>query len=790
MIVSDEIVRTPIKANIIQRVSQGVRYMISGVKPDTWMSPNQPILPIAQEVKGRQYDYPVAQNLDYSVRVGSPISWHQLRGLADNYDLLRLAIETRKDQISKLEWSINPKDKKAKGLDNKIQEITEFLSFPDKFHNWDSWLRMLLEDLLVIDAPVVYPRMTNGKKIYSLELMDGATVRRMINDDGRTPIPPDVAYQQVLKGVPAVDYTADELIYYPRNLRTHRVYGYSPVEQIIMTVNIAMRRQIYQLQYYTEGNIPDAFISVPEEWNTNQIREFQEWWDTVNSGNTGQRRKAKFIAGGASIHETKESPLKDEYDEWLAKLVLYAFNLSPQALSKQMNRASAQTAQETAQDEGVAPIMIWVKNLIDFIIVKYFNYNDVEFTWKEEIEQDALNQAKLNDIYIKNGTKSVDEVRAELGLDPIGMPNAIYTAMGATLVKDVLNPPEPVATDSATQTQPNGQKSLQAPKDDNKNETSNATDTQPDKKADTKKLLKREKKKPVLKRIDRDRASVNKNIAKLQSILAKFLKKQGKNIAKQIISRLKKSDDDDIDSILNDIDLDGFSVVIGDVKKMLQQMGEDGAKLAYMQIGAIPDDEEMVNTSDAGTIDYATRRAAELVGMRYNKAGELIQNPSAKWAITDSTRDMLKSTLVKALDEGWSNTHLADEIENNFAFSASRAETIARTELKRADTQGSLEAYKASGMVEGKESLLSEDHDDDDECDDNADAGVIPLDEDFPSGDDAPPYHPRCNCDITPVLMDKGDSDNDEDENTQSPEDSEAQVSSEESSEDDQESDN
>ena len=31
-----------------------------------------------------------------------------------------------------------------------------------------------------------------------------------------------------------------------------------------MSVNIALRRQLYQLQYYTEGNVPEALIALPE----------------------------------------------------------------------------------------------------------------------------------------------------------------------------------------------------------------------------------------------------------------------------------------------------------------------------------------------------------------------------------------------------------------------------------------------------------------------------------------------------------------------------------------------
>jgi len=62
-------------------------------------------------------------------------------------------------------------------------------------------------------------------------VIDGATIKPLIGDDGRAPEPPDPAYQQVLHGVPAADFSADELLYLPRNARTHRLYDLSPVDQ-------------------------------------------------------------------------------------------------------------------------------------------------------------------------------------------------------------------------------------------------------------------------------------------------------------------------------------------------------------------------------------------------------------------------------------------------------------------------------------------------------------------------------------------------------------------------------
>jgi hypothetical protein len=62
---------------------------------------------------------------------------------------------------------------------------------------------MLLEEMLVIDAAALYPRYNRGGSLYALDIIDGATIKPLIGEDGRSPEPPDPAYQQILKGIPA-----------------------------------------------------------------------------------------------------------------------------------------------------------------------------------------------------------------------------------------------------------------------------------------------------------------------------------------------------------------------------------------------------------------------------------------------------------------------------------------------------------------------------------------------------------------------------------------------------------
>src|SRR5580704_16899670 len=413
-------VQTPLPPSVFQRLASAARYTISGVAPDGWFGPQQPLAPQAPpDVKGRQWDYPFGVNLSYVPRSEGGISFLELRALADALPLLRAVIETRKDQIAGLNYAVRSRDPSgAPDAAARIQSTLALLASPDRRHSFAAWLRMLLEDMLVIDAATIYPRFTRGGSLYSLDVIDGSTITPLVGEDGRSPEPPDPGYQQVLHGVPAADFSADELLYLPRNLRSHRLYGMSPVEQIALTINIALRRDAATLDYYRSGSQPDAFATLPKEWTADQIRSFQDYFDALMSGNLARRRQTKFMPADFKLIEARQPPLKDQYDEWLARIICYAFSVPVSPFVSQVNRATGETMRQQATQEGLVPLKAWVKNALDHVIRECMNEPGLEFVWVGDDALDPLEQAQTLNILVAAGIKTREEARADLGLGP------------------------------------------------------------------------------------------------------------------------------------------------------------------------------------------------------------------------------------------------------------------------------------------------------------------------------------------------------------------------------------
>lgn len=405
-------------------------------------SPGQPLTPPDLEPV-RLWDFPVGVNTTITPRATEPFGFAHLRAFS-NVELVRLAIETRKDQIEGLRWRLTPRAGAAAGasLDAAAQQLTQFWRRPDGTHNFSTWLRPAIEDLLAIDAPAFEKRRDRAGRLIGLDVVPGDTIKLLVDETGRAPAPPCPAYQQIIKGRVWADLTTDDLLYAPRNRRPNHVLGFSPVEQIVVTIQTIVNRQAAQLAYFTEGNAPAGFLTAPEGWGPSQIRELQLWLNAQLAGQASERAKLVWTPAGAHYQALKDPPLKDDFDEWLARIVAFAFSLPPTPFVKQMNRATAGEDQDRALEEGLAPLKLWVKRLIEEVNERDFGVTDLEFAWEDTPTIDPSVQGDIDDKSLRNGSATINEIRARRGQAPVegGDTPRIYAATGATPLSAVQTP--------------------------------------------------------------------------------------------------------------------------------------------------------------------------------------------------------------------------------------------------------------------------------------------------------------------------------------------------------------
>ena len=744
--------------------------------PSDWFGPLNPQAPSAPpEVSGRRFDFPSGYNLNLEPRSYKPIKFADLRALAETYDVLRTVIETRKDQMVRLQWNIKPREdahgkKMAKPNDPILNEIREFFEMPDGHNFWDAWLRMLLEDLFVLDAPAVYCRRNRGGKLIALDNIDGATLKVIIDNWGRIPEPPIPGYQQTLHGLPALNYTKDDIIYRPRNMRSNQVYGYGPVEQIIMTVNIALRRQIFMLQYYTEGNVPEALIGAPDNWTPEQIAKFQEWFDSILAGETGSRRRARFIPGGAAKNyiDTKSGALTDTTDEWLTRVICFAFSITPTPFMRQVNRATAESQKEQAQEEGLAPIQLWVQSYINYIIRKEWKRSDIHFAWEIPEDVDAEKQSNILVNYVKTGVFSINMALDKLGEDPIEngdqhlalLPTgwvpiaptnqfgAAGGAAGVGEVDDQLKARGNVRDNGSTP------KVITPPPEPTTGERGKAPEPK-----DPKTGVGKSASTPFTKGsdgvlIDANRPAMVEGRAAIQKAIEPIFGKVSNTVRMQVETALKqigKGSFFDIplaQRIADAVDLSGLGAIAGAISGSMADIAQSTVDFIIGSYGLLTDSiSDIIGTAR----DKAEDRADELVSLSRDGFGVVSEDSGADMSIVPTTRKMILETIENGIKEQLTADEIAGIVEST-VFSPSRIEMIANAEASFASAIGTEVAtgYIASLGIGSNKAWVTQGDNKvcADICAQNELDGAIGMNEAFSSGDQLTPGHPRCRCSI------------------------------------------
>lgn len=432
----------PQKPSFLQRtVGAGflktLQTSISSIKPSDWMSALQPLQPWLPMIFGRQWDFPVGRNLNYIPRSGEKITFQQLRGFANASEIVRLAIETRKDQLCSQPWQIKGKaDSNVKENDPRIAKWTKFFQRPDGENKWSDWYRILLEELFVTDAVSIWRAQNRAGKLCYLRLLDGATIFPLIDDQGYRPAAPSPAYQQILKGVPKGNYSTDELLYAVRNKRVYTVYGYSPVEQCILSCKTDIERQKYSLSYFTEGSMPDGYVTMPDGMSVDQIKAFEDRTNTMLAGNAPGRRQMPFWPFGTKVETLKQpNALKDDFDEWIARKICFALSIPPTPFIKAMNRANADAQHSQAIEEGQGPVMDWTSELVTDVMASEGD-DDLEHAFLDDKEMDQAAQSTILVTQVGAGIITRNEARDILGMDPVteDAADALLVTTGSGLV--------------------------------------------------------------------------------------------------------------------------------------------------------------------------------------------------------------------------------------------------------------------------------------------------------------------------------------------------------------------
>jgi hypothetical protein len=464
-------------------------WMLSQFGPN-WPLPNQPLNEPRDDTgqpDPRIYQYPVAWNLQtFNDR---PVSWDVLRQAADS-PLFRACIETRKTEVGALDWTFNVNshyveqvartarespNEVANTLRNRfhdeIERLNDFWASPDRKNDYDfeDWIKLFFEEQLVWDALAIYPQRTYGGQLTDLVIIDGSTIKPLLDERGGRPQPPNPAFQQVLYGFPRGEYTADtidldgrlvipngyehnQLVYKRRVRRTRSPYGFSSTEQALLHGMLYNSRFRWMLSEYTDGVMPRGYL-VNEDpqatgWEPQQILEYERAYNDRFSGQTQERMRAAVPPPGyrpVFAPETAER-YKADYDLHLIKLAAMHFGITASELGFQETGNLGSSGYHEGQEDILyrkvrLPDIRYASRLITKLSRQFLNApGALEFQFLGLEEEDEASADKVDNDRVASGRMTINEARSRQNLPPFGFSEAdepmLQTQRGVVFLRD------------------------------------------------------------------------------------------------------------------------------------------------------------------------------------------------------------------------------------------------------------------------------------------------------------------------------------------------------------------
>jgi hypothetical protein len=345
-------------------------------RPPQWsadpFNPGTPLRPSPINAKNprtgraepRLFELPISTNLNISTAPFVP--WRILSDAAD-MPLFRKCIERRKS-VCDLDFviSVDPKavareaalsGQHEKDVEASLREkytadiarCTDWLQEPDRKngYDWGAWTRQLMENRLVYDATVVYPKLTYGGDVFAFEVIDGSTIKPLLDEYGGRPLPDAPFAQQILYGFPRGEFvadtvdvngvtmvpggmTSDQLLYERTIIRPKTPYGMSATEVALLDGILWMRRMGWLLAEYTEG-VSGAMLEMSEtiDWDVQQWQDHVQGLNDMLSGDTAERLKFSLFPPGAKVVVPPEvaERYKPDMDLFMVKLIAGDYGL-------------------------------------------------------------------------------------------------------------------------------------------------------------------------------------------------------------------------------------------------------------------------------------------------------------------------------------------------------------------------------------------------------------------------------------------------------------------------------
>jgi hypothetical protein len=350
---------------------------------------------------------------------------YNLRRFAET-PVARKAINTVKDRVAGMRWRIQPKNGRSPDeipdAAERIRILTDNFDAPNSDDSFRSLAEQVLEDVIVGGFGAIEAQLSgDASRPLSLWPVDGASIRMRADWDGSPGSPRYVQMTAAFGPNAQIGLNDDELIYIRLNPRTHTPFGLGRLEVAFETINAFLGANRYAARLASNTVVQYALWL--QDLGPAQHERLIRWWQDEIEG-TGRvpilsvENKPEVLRFGGGT----DQDLRLGWQEFLLRVIADAFDLPPflLGLEHDVNRSTAGQLADQAFRQAIVPTArLLAEHLTRDAIGKKLGWNDLEFVFTDVDAPNEMEEAQIQEILLRNGVLTVNEVRQMRGLPKI-----------------------------------------------------------------------------------------------------------------------------------------------------------------------------------------------------------------------------------------------------------------------------------------------------------------------------------------------------------------------------------
>lgn len=337
--------------------------------------------------------------------------------------VVRHAIDYIRNQVSKLDWDIQPlPGEKFTAANQKQVDIAKnVFRTPNVDDNFMTFLGQMIEDMMVVGSGTFEIKKWDGNNDnpYLFYPVDSSSVQIYLGWSG---LPTEKRYAQLDYQGKQIDFTPQEMVMMKFTPRTNTPFGIGPVESAYQQIQYLLDAQAFAGKTASTST-PKKLLFLGQEITDPQLKEFRAYWqnDVEGRSNTpiiGGTDDVKSIELGAST----DSSLYLQWQAFLITVIANAFGLDAMKFGATMgmSRSTGETMDSMSDEGAIRPLAHSLEHYFTQLLALFGLDGIAEFKFQFITSMDDKKaMGAIHQLYGQLDAITINEIRHEIGKPPL-----------------------------------------------------------------------------------------------------------------------------------------------------------------------------------------------------------------------------------------------------------------------------------------------------------------------------------------------------------------------------------